>query len=193
MDRRGFPLEIDAFAGNTAEKNTILTIIEQFRSRHGLDDMVVVVDAGMLSVKVLTSLDGNELRFIVGVRNTKSPYDLESHFRWNGNVIDDGTLIDTVTAKLGTKAVDNDVTRRGEPVWEPETMPSSWRPVWAYSRKRFVRDSRNLAKQEEKVRAVVADERAARSPRFVTTKGSAQVVNENALAKARKMAGFKGT
>lgn len=192
VDRRGFPLEIDAFAGNTAEKNTVVTIIEQFRSRHGLDDMVVVADAGMLSAKVLTSLDDMGFRFIVGARNTKGPYDLESHFRWNGDAVEDGTLIDTVTAKIGTKTVDNDVTRRGEPVWEPEAMPSSWRAVWAYSRKRFVRDSRNLTKQEEKARAVVAGQRTARSPRFVTVQGSAQVVNENALAKARKMAGFKG-
>ena len=192
VDRRGFPLEIDAFAGNTAEKNTILTIIEQFRSRHGLDDMVVVADAGMLSAKVLTSLDDLGFWFIVGARNTKGPYDLESHFRWNGEVIKDGTVIDTVTAKIGTKPVDNDPMVRCEPVWDPKTMPSSWRAVWVYSRKRFVRDSRNLTKQEDKARAVVAGQKAARSPRFVTTKGSALVVNENALAKARKMAGLKG-
>ena len=49
VDRTGFPLEIGCFEGNKAETTTIIPIIKQFQARHGLADMVVVADAGMLS------------------------------------------------------------------------------------------------------------------------------------------------
>jgi hypothetical protein len=49
VDRGGFPLEIGCFEGNKAETATIVPIIKQFQARHGLADMVVVADAGMLS------------------------------------------------------------------------------------------------------------------------------------------------
>jgi len=49
VDRTGFPLEIGCYEGNKAETQTIVPIVKQFQQRHGLSDMVVVADAGMLS------------------------------------------------------------------------------------------------------------------------------------------------
>ncbi|MFE3547034.1 IS1634 family transposase, partial [Nocardia sp. NPDC059177] len=84
VDRNGFPLEIGCYAGNKAEKHTIVPIIEQFQARHGVESFVVVADAGMLSADNLNKLDEARMRFIVGSRVTKAPIDLESHFRWHG-------------------------------------------------------------------------------------------------------------
>jgi len=53
VDRRGFPLEIGCYEGNKAETQTIIPIVKQFQQRHGLADMVVVADAGMLSASNL--------------------------------------------------------------------------------------------------------------------------------------------
>src|SRR5699024_1030073 len=97
VDRTGFPLEIGCFEGNKAETTTILPIIEAFQASHGLSDMVVVADAGMLSASNLTKLDAAGFRFIVGSRVTKAPVDLESHFRWHGDAFEDGQIIDTIT------------------------------------------------------------------------------------------------
>jgi hypothetical protein len=72
VDRRGFPLEIGCFEGNHAETLTILPVVKQFQQRHGLADMVVVADAGMLSAGNLKELDEAGLRFIVGSRVTKA-------------------------------------------------------------------------------------------------------------------------
>src|SRR5690625_126666 len=79
VDRGGFPLEIGCFEGNHAETKTIVPIIRQFQERHGLADMVVVADAGMLSTSNLTTLDEAGLRFIVGSRAVKAPGDLATH------------------------------------------------------------------------------------------------------------------
>ena len=194
VDRHGFPLEIGCFEGNRAETTTILPIIEQFQKRHGIADMVVVADAGMLSAGNLKALDTAQLRFIVGSRVTKAPADLASHFRWNGDAFTDGQVIDTITPRTATKtaAAVNDPAKRAEPVWDPTVHDRSWRAVWAYSRKRAVRDAMVLTLQENKAKAVIAGEKAARTPRFVTVKNGTQTLDEASLARARRLVGLKG-
>src|SRR5665648_647393 len=144
VDRAGFPLEIACFEGNKAEKATILPVIEAFKARHGIEHMVVVADAGMLSAANLTSLDEAGYRFIVGSRVTKAPIDLESHFRWHGDAFTDGQVIDTLTA------------------------------------------------QENRARAVIDGQAAARKPRFVKASTSGFTLDDAALARARRLVGLKG-
>ena len=194
VDRDGFPLEIGCYEGNRAETATIIPIVKQFQARHGLSDMVVVADAGMLSTSNLTALDEAGLRFIVGSRAVKAPGDLASHFRWFGDAFADGQVIDTITPKRSTTAAraENDATQRAEPVWDPATFPGSWRAVWAYSRKRAVRDRKTLTLQENRAKAVIAGEKASRTPRFVKTTGGDRVLDQASLERAYRLVGLKG-
>ena len=66
VDRRGFPLRIGCWEGNKAEPSTIIPIAEAFQAAHGIADLVVVADAGMLSATNLAALDEARLRFIIG-------------------------------------------------------------------------------------------------------------------------------
>jgi Transposase DDE domain len=191
VDRHGFPLEIGCFEGSKAEKHTILPVIRQFQARHGIEAMVVVADAGMLSAANLDDLDEAGLGFIVGSRVTKAPVDLESHFRWHGDAFTDGQVIDTLTPKVG-KNKDNDPALRAEPAWNRKDHPGSWRAVWAFSAKRFARDNRTLTAQENRARDVISGAKSARTPRFVKTDGGARALDEKALARARQLAGLKG-
>ena len=191
VDRAGFPLEIGCFEGNRAETLTIIPIVKQFQARHGLADMVVVADAGMLSSTNLRELDEAGLRFIVGSRVTKAPKDLESHFRWHGDAFTDGQVINTITPRTGHK-IENNPKRKAEPLWDPGQHPGSWRAVWAYSKKRAVRDNRTLTLQEDRAKQVVAGEKAARAPRFVKTRNGAAELDETSLARARRLVGLKG-
>jgi transposase len=153
--------------------------------------MVVVADAGMLSAGNLRELDEAGLRFIVGSRVTKAPRDLESHFRWHGDAFTDGQVIDTLTPRTGHK-VENNPKMKAEPVWDREQHPGSWRAVWAYSKKRAVRDNRTLTLQEDRAKQVVAGEKTARTPRFVKTRNGAAELDEASLARARRLVGLKG-
>jgi len=173
---------------------TIVPIVKQFQERHDIADMVVVADAGMLSSSNLSDLDEAGFRFIVGSRVTKAPKDLESHFRWHGNAFADGQIIDTITPRdqRGTAVKASDPKVKAEPVWDPSVHTKSWRAVWAYSRKRGVRDNATLTLQENKARAVVAGEKAARAPRFVKTRNGATELDETSLARARNLVGLKG-
>jgi hypothetical protein len=57
VDPAGFPLEVHLFAGNTAETTTLVPVLTAFQQRHGVRDMVVVADAGMLSAGNLNALE----------------------------------------------------------------------------------------------------------------------------------------
>ena len=194
VDRCGFPLEIGCFEGNKAETLTIVPIVKSFQARHGITDMVVVADAGMLASGNLRELDDAGLRFIVGSRVTKAPNDLASHFHWHGELFTDGQIIDTITPRdqRGTAAKSSDPKLRAEPVWDPTIHTKSWRAVWAYSTKRAVRDTKTLNLQENKARAVVAGDKTARTPRFVTVRDGARELDEASLQRARRLVGLKG-
>ena len=191
VDRAGFPLEIGCFAGNKAETHTIIPVIKAFQARHNLADMVVVADAGMLSASNLRELDEASLRFIVGSRVSKAPIDLTSHFRWHGDAFDDGQIIDTLTPRTGHQN-ENDPAQRAEPVWDPGQHSGSWRAVWAYSRKRAVRDGRTLTAQENRAREVIAGQHKSKNPRFVKVTNGSRSLDEAALQRARGLVGLKG-
>ncbi|GAB3036464.1 IS1634 family transposase [Mycobacterium bourgelatii] len=194
VDRCGFPLEIGCFEGNKAETLTIIPIVKAFQARHDITDMVIVADAGMLARGNLRELDAAGLRFIVGSRITKAPNDLASHFHWNGTTFTDGQIIDTITPRdqRGAAAKTSDPKLRAEPVWNPATHTKSWRAVWAYSRKRAARDNKTLNLQENKARAVIAGDKAARTPRFVTVRNGAHELDTASLERARRLVGLKG-
>ena len=191
VDRHGFPLQVGCWEGNKAETATIIPIVEAFQAAHGIADLVIVADAGMLSASNLSALDEARLRFIVGARTTRAPGDLEAHFRWSGDAPADGQVIDTITPRRGSNT-ERDKSRKAEPVWAPETHPGSWRAVWAYSKKRVARDNQTLTAQENRARAVIAGEKRPKNTRFVTVRQGDQVLDEASIARARSLVGLKG-
>ncbi|GAA4286868.1 hypothetical protein GCM10022262_12270 [Georgenia daeguensis] len=94
VDRQGFPLDIGCWKGNTAEQTTVIPIVRAFQARHGIEDMVVVADAGMLSAENLRQLDEANLRFIVGSRVSKA--------RWTSPRTSAGTATPSPTARSST-------------------------------------------------------------------------------------------
>ncbi|UZD61119.1 IS1634 family transposase [Brevibacterium sp. JSBI002] len=192
VDRTGFPLEIGCFEGAKAETHTIIPVIKAFQDRHGVTDMVVGADAGMLSAKNLKELDDAGLRFIVGSRQTKAPHDLATHFRWNGEYTDDGQIIDTITPK-GVKRLDPErVKKRREPVWSAEEHPDAWRVVWQYRRKRAMRDEQTLNLQRNRALAIIDGDKPAKKARFVKVTDEEKAFDEKAYERAMKLTGFKG-
>lgn len=132
----GFPLEIHCFEGNAAETKPLVPALDAFGDRHSITDVVVVVDAGMLSAANLNSLEDAGCGFIVGSRISKAPYDLAAHFDRYGTDIGDGETIET-TRTVGT----------GKHARER-------RVVYHYSFKRARRDNHTLNKQIERAEKV---------------------------------------
>ena len=165
VDRAGLPLQIGRWEGDKAETTTIIPVVEAFQAAHGIEELVIVADAGMLSAANLKALDEARLRFIVGARQVRAPGDLEAHFHWEGDAFTDGQLIDTITPKRGSRS-ERDKSLKAEPVWDPGTHPGSWRAVWSYSKRRAARDNQTLTAQANRARAIRRRREAAQTHPF---------------------------
>jgi transposase len=64
----GYPLAYDIFEGKQYEGHTMLSIINGFRERYMLKNLVVVADSGLLSKANIDALIANNYEFILGAR-----------------------------------------------------------------------------------------------------------------------------
>ena len=65
---------VNAFEGNKAETTTMLPVIHAFQAAHGLHDVTVVADAGMVSLGNQRAIEAAGLWFILGARVPDVPY-----------------------------------------------------------------------------------------------------------------------
>jgi hypothetical protein len=100
-DPGGFPLEVHLLEGSKAETTTLIPVLSAFAQRHGVRDMVVVADAGMLPAANLNALEDAGFGFIAGSRITKAPYDLAGHFERHGSYFADGQVLEPAR-QMGT-------------------------------------------------------------------------------------------
>ena len=174
VHRSGFPLEVQCFEGNKAETKTLIPVVTAFKERHGIDDLVIVADAGMLSAANLLALEEAGQRFIVGSRITKAPYDLAERFEKKGTYFEDGEIAESQRV-MGTGA-----------------QARSRRVVYQYSFKRAKRDDRNINKMIEKAEKIAAGTRPMKKDRFVSLKGKQPAVDWALVERARQLTGIKG-
>lgn len=174
VDPSGFPLEVHCFEGNTAETRTLIPVLRAFQTRHGIADMVVVADAGMLSAGNLNALEEAGFSFIVGSRISRAPYDLAEHFDRHGDYFTDGQILESARVMGTGKAAR---TRR---------------IVYQYSFQRAKRDNRAINAMVERAEKVAAGVRPVKKDRFVTIRGAHKGVDWELVARARQLAGLKG-
>ncbi len=68
VNHSGFPLAYEIFEGNKFEGHTMLGIVESFKKRYYLEEIIIVVDAAMMSNKNIKELKANNYKYIVGAR-----------------------------------------------------------------------------------------------------------------------------
>jgi Transposase DDE domain len=73
-DGSGFPLMVHAFEGNRAETTTMLPVLRAFLDTHGLSDVTVVADAGMVSEANKRAIEAAGLSFILSARIPEVPW-----------------------------------------------------------------------------------------------------------------------
>ena len=174
-DVRGFPLMLNAFEGNTAETKTILPVIQAFAAAHGLPEVTVVADAGMLSESNLAAIEDAGLRFIVGARIPDIPYQVSQWRKTHPEQpIPDGQIF-VQPWVMGTKA---DPRRR--------TI------FYQYRADRAKRTLKGIDQQITKAEKAVAGKAAVKRNRFVQLTGATKTINRSLEAKARAQAGLQG-
>lgn len=165
--RSGYPLSHDVFPGKTFEGNTMLPVLETFSRNHGVKMPIVVADAAMLSQKNMEELKRRNLRYIVGGRlaNTSPPF------------------IRKVSKALGRRddrVVRFSTGRHGD-------------VVCSFSMERYRKDKREMEKQLERARRLIAKNETGQRAKFVMKVGGSSVaLNDDLISKTKALLGIKG-
>ena len=68
VSKNGYPLAYDIFEGNKFEGHTMLPLIDTFKQKYDLSQLVIVADSGLLSNKNVMELQEKSYQFILGAR-----------------------------------------------------------------------------------------------------------------------------
>lgn len=68
VSQNGYPLAYQIHPGNTYEGHTLMPILEQFRQRYNLKELMVIADAGLLTKQNVEHLTENNYTYIIGAR-----------------------------------------------------------------------------------------------------------------------------
>jgi transposase len=173
-DSSGFPLMVNAFEGNKAETTTMIPTLQAFMAAHGLTDVVVVADAGMVSQANMKAIEADGLSFILGARIPHVPYVIEKWYKDNpGEQIPDGHVF---TQPWPAGPTD----QRKDQVY-----------YYQYKHDRARRTLKGIDEQVSKAEKAVAGQIAIKRNRFVRLTGATKSVNRELEAKARALAGIK--
>ncbi len=68
VSKNGYPLAYDIFEGNKFEGHTMLPVIDSFKTKYGLKQLVIIADSGLLSNANIEELTKGGYEFIFGAR-----------------------------------------------------------------------------------------------------------------------------
>lgn len=177
-DATGFPLMVQAFEGNRGETTTMLPVLRRFMTAHGLKDVIVVADAGMISASNQEAIEDEGLSFILGAKIPHVPYLIAQWRREHpGADIPDGHVFDQPWPATDKQKA---AGRRDKTIF------------YQYRADRARRSLRGIDEQVAKAEAAVAGKASIKRNRFVTLTGGDKTVNRDLEAKARALAGIKG-
>ena len=77
VSTQGYPLVFEMFEGNRFEGQTMLPVIEKFKARYNLQQIVIIADAGLLSHQNIQALCDLNYQFILGARIKNEPKSLQ--------------------------------------------------------------------------------------------------------------------
>ena len=68
VSKNGYPLAYDIFEGNKFEGYTMLPVIDAFKVKYNLNQLVIIADSGLLSSNNIEKLQEKKYEFILGAR-----------------------------------------------------------------------------------------------------------------------------
>jgi len=173
-DALGAPLMVEAFEGNRAETRTMIPIVRGFVEAHGIADVTVVADAGMLSEANLKDIEDAGWSFIVGGKLPEIPDPIRQWMLDNPDGEPGEGQVVSQRLTMGTKA---------------DTRPRT--TYYQYRSERAKRTLHGIAAQVQKAEKAVRGQIPVKRNRFITLTGGKKSVNRDLEAKTRALAGWK--
>ncbi|BEH02291.1 hypothetical protein brsh051_15720 [Brooklawnia propionicigenes] len=173
-DATGAPLMIEAFEGNRAETKTMIPLIRGFVEAHGIADVVVVADAGMMSEQNLKDIEDAGWSFIVGGKIPEIPYAISQWRKQHPDAEPPDQLVLSQKQVMGVKA---DTRHRSV--------------YFQYRADRARRTLHGVDQQLTKAANAVAGKTPVKRNRFITLSGARPSINRELEAKVKALAGWK--
>jgi transposase len=167
VTQQGFPLIHEVFKGNVFEGHTMLAVIKKFQTKYATEKPIIVADAAMLSQENRDNLEKEGYQYIVGARlsNTK-PLFLK-------------TIFDNLPKQDGA------TLRMAYP-------DANYEVVCTYSTARYKKDKREMEKQIEKAKTLIARKEAGKRAKFVKKSTASYLFDEALKQKTECLLGIKG-
>jgi len=77
VSKNGYPLAYDIFEGNKFEGHTMLPLLDSFKEKYQLGQMVIIADSGLLSAANIDELQCGGYEFILGARIKNEKRDIQ--------------------------------------------------------------------------------------------------------------------
>ncbi|MEA1896679.1 MAG: IS1634 family transposase [Bacteroidota bacterium] len=77
VSRSGYPLAYDVFEGNKFEGHTMLPVLDSFKEKYNLEQMIIIADSGLLSNTNIIDLQAGDYEFILGARIKNEKHDVK--------------------------------------------------------------------------------------------------------------------
>jgi transposase len=77
VSKNGYPLAYDVFEGNKFEGHTMLPILDAFKEKYRLNQLVIIADSGLLSNANIEELQSKNYEFILGARIKNEKRDVQ--------------------------------------------------------------------------------------------------------------------
>lgn len=165
VNKNGFPVSYEIFAGNKFEGHTLVPVIENFKQRYNIQKLTVVADAAMISLDNVAVLQKAGLAYIVGARmgNLSSSLQQEISQKLNQK---QGTTVRIITA-------------HGQLICD-------------FSQKRYSKDKREMDKQIKKAEKALEDPATIKRTKFLKTDKAEYELNTKLIEKTKFLLGIKG-
>ena len=149
--------------------------LQAFAAAHGLPEVTVVADAGMMSEANLKDLEDAGLRFIVGARIPDIPYQVK---KWRQSHPDEPIPDRQIFIQPTVMGPKNDQRTR--------TI------IYQYRADRAKRTLKGIDEQIAKAEKAIKGQTAVKRNRYVQLTGARKTINRDLEAKTRALAGLKG-
>lgn len=83
VSKGGYPLAYEIFEGKQYEGHTLLPVIDAFKARYQLDELIVIADAGLLSNENISHLQRKNYQYILGARIKNEAHHLQKQILTN--------------------------------------------------------------------------------------------------------------
>ena len=165
VNKEGFPIAYEIFAGNTFEGHTIIPVVKEFIQKNVVKEFTVVADAAMISSENIEALKENHIKYIVGARMGNLSSELAAQVN-AGIQREDGKSV-RIKTNIGYL-------------------------VCSYSSVRYRKDKHEMEKQIERAKFIIHNPSKSKKLKFTKSNGQKIELNHKLIEKTKIMLGIKG-